>query len=80
MAPALRTARPASRLLDGACGYRGARARCGAQADRRPFGSPTVPSSRARPAGPSDWCHPQAPTAIRGFWCPAAGGSAGCWV
>jgi len=41
-----------------------------------PFGSPTVPSGRAvglsHPAG-SD-------RAIRGFWCPAAGGSAGCWV
>jgi len=28
------------------------------------FGSPAVPSGRA----------------IRGFWCPASGGFAGCWV
>ena len=64
------TARPASRLLDGACAYHGARARCGAQADRRPFGSPTVLSSRAAqpccPTVPSDRairrlrpCHPR---------------------
>jgi len=45
-----------------------------------PFGSPTVPSSRAVQPGRRTVPSAGSDRAIRGFWCPAAGGSAGCWV
>ena len=47
--------------IDGACAYRGARARCGAQEIVGPFGSPAVPSDLASGRAVRLW-RPQAPT------------------
>jgi hypothetical protein len=64
-APVADRARPASRPLDVACAYRGARARCGAQANRPPVRLSDCAVRLCRPG------HPPVPVSCRR-------GSAGC--